>query len=189
MSGSNRAGTLWQVLTHLKLEAGEDAEPTKPCVFISYQHEDELESEKIADYLLGAEADVYFDKYDKGLSELVKEGDPDKVTERLRAGISNSTHMICVVSPRTVKSFWVPFEVGYGYDDLKLGILTLKGVSDSQLPDYMRTTKVIVRGVLSLNRFIADLLGREVSRLEEEGNIKAHIDYGHPLREILDYYK
>jgi len=38
--------------------------------------------------------------------------------------------MLVVVSPNTIYSNWVPWEVGYGYDNTHLGVLTLKGIED-----------------------------------------------------------
>ncbi|HUS09899.1 MAG TPA: toll/interleukin-1 receptor domain-containing protein [Pyrinomonadaceae bacterium] len=125
----------------------------KSCVFISHQQEDTEACEPIAQYLVELGVDVYFDKYDKALSPLTAAGNPNKVTQHIQEGIDFSTHMICVVSPKTVKSYWVPFEVGYGYSRITLGVLTLKGVEDGTLPEYMKTTNVI-RGTKSLNNFL-----------------------------------
>ena len=161
---------------------------SKPCVFISYHHEDESACQKIADYLINAEIDVYFDKYDKTLSQLVNEGNADKVTKRIQDGIDFSSHMLCVVSITTVKSYWVPFEVGYGYPKIALGIMTLKGVEESSLPEYMKTTKVI-RGTKSLNDFISGLLSQSVDSLSIKGLIRKASEQQHPLDEVLDWNK
>lgn len=158
----------------------------RPCVFLSHQKDDTAATEKIAEYLLQAGVDVYFDKYDKTLSQLVAEGNPDGVTARLQKGIDESTHMLCVVSSSTVKSYWVPFEVGYGYRHTKLGVLTLRGVAESDLPDYMRTTKVI-RGTRTLNAFIAELAGQQVGILEANRLVKSHTMTQHPLDTVLDW--
>ncbi len=143
--------------------------------------------ESIADYILNAGLDVYFDKNDKDLSKLVLEGNPDAVTLQIQKGIDSSTHMICVVSEKTVMSYWVPFEIGYGYGKVKrLGVLTLKGLRDSALPDYLRTANV-VRGTKSLNDFIADLLDESVKELVAEKALKRHSENPHPLDRVLDW--
>jgi hypothetical protein len=160
--------------------------PSGPCVFISHQREDSEACEPIASYLIDAGLDVYFDNYDRTLSELVQQGSPDGVTERIKKGIDLSSHMLCVVSVRTVSSFWVPFEVGYGYGKLRLGVLTLKGIPDESLPDYMKTTQVI-RGTRSLNEFIAELLGKAPGELMQEKAIKAYSERNHPLDDVLDW--
>lgn len=159
----------------------------RPCVFISHQNEDTQACEPIAEYLLGLGVDVYFDKYDKMLNQLTVNQDPTGVTKNIQEGIDLSTHMICVVSPTTIKSYWVPFEVGYGYSRIILGVLTLKGVEDAMLPEYMKTTKVI-RGTRSLNGFISELLGQPNSFLESRASFKATAS-PHPLDKVLDWNK
>jgi hypothetical protein len=159
----------------------------KPCVFISHQHEDTQACDPLAHYLVELGIDIYFDKYDKMLSQMTVASDPTQVTQHIQEGIDFSTHMICVVSPKTVKSYWVPFEVGYGYSRITLGVLTLKGIEDGMLPEYMKTTSVI-RGTKSLNRFIAELLGQPRDSLESRASLKASAA-NHPLERVLDWNK
>jgi hypothetical protein len=155
-------------------------------VFISHKKEDTDACRPIADYILQSGSDVFFDVYDETLSDLVTEGNPDKVTARIQEGIDYSTHMLCVVSPQTVHSYWVPFEVGYGYSKVQLGVLTLKGIEDTALPDYMRTVNV-VRGTKSLNEFIVNLLGRSEATLLQERVIKSNSQLNHPLDGVLEW--
>jgi len=157
----------------------------KPCVFISHQSEDTQACETIAEYLIGLGVDIYFDKYEKTLQQLTSNQDPAGVTKHIQEGIDFSTHMICVVSPTTVKSYWVPFEVGYGYSRIILGVLTLKGIEDAMLPEYLKTTKVI-RGTRSLNDFVSELLGRSKDFLESQASFKASAR-SHPLDNTLDW--
>jgi hypothetical protein len=159
----------------------------KSCVFISHQRDDTKACEALADYLLSIPIDVYFDKYDKSISQLVAEGNADKVTKHIQRGIDFSTHMICVVSSTTVKSHWVPFEVGYGYEQIPLGVLTLKGVTDPMLPEYLKTTNVI-RGTKSLNMFLSQLLGQNREFLESKVGYKS-VTMNHPLDNVLDYQR
>ncbi|MDQ3816325.1 MAG: toll/interleukin-1 receptor domain-containing protein [Acidobacteriota bacterium] len=160
-------------------------EPPVSCIFISHQREDTEACEPIAKYLMDAGVNVYFDKYDLTLTQVVQEGNPDKITKRIQDGINESTHMLCVVSKNTVKSYWVPFEVGYGYSRIPLAVLTLKGIPDESLPDYMRTTDVI-RGTHSLNDFITKLTGQSAETLAQRGAIKKHFE-AHPLDNVLDW--
>jgi TIR domain len=173
-----------------KVELGEGASPSqdRPCIFISHKREDTDDCALIADYILNAGLDVYFDQQDKTLSELVAEDNSDKVTERIQQGIDWSTHMLCVVSTHTIPSYWVPFEVGYGYGKVKLGVLTLKGIEEASLPDYMKTTHV-VRGTKSLNEFIASLLGESTTQLVAQKALMRHSESEHPLDAVLDWNK
>lgn len=191
--GENRAEPLTKLdIRFRQLEKsieGREFRFAGPCVFISHIKEDTEACEPIAIYIQNAGLDVYFDKYDKTLADLVREGNPDKVTERIQEGIELSSHMLCVVSPQTIHSYWVPFEVGYGCRAaIGLGVLTLKGLADDALPDYMRTTRV-VRGTLSLNQFIAELVGLSSESLIEDKALKRHSDIGHSLDCVLDWGK
>lgn len=180
----------FKAITHTLLEEKEASQRAEyregPCVFISHKREDTEACKKIADYLLSADVDVYFDEYDDTLSAIAAEGDEDRLTDRITDGINMSTHMLCVVSPRTVDSYWVPFEVGYGYEEIDLGIVTLKGIRDSDLPDYMKVTEV-VRGTRSLNALIAELLDEPTSRLEQRGDLMKESTLQHPLDDVLDW--
>lgn len=189
--GDNRADPFVKILIRLEKLSGMSAEKSNhsftPCIFISHVKEDTEACEPIAQYIREAGVDVYFDKYDKTLSELVREGNPDKVTERIQEGIDLSSHMLCVVSPQTIRSYWVPFEVGYGCKAaIGLGVLTLKGLADEALPDYMKTTRV-VRGTRSLNEFIAELIGTNSDHLIEQKALRRPSDPKHPLDYVLNW--
>jgi TIR domain len=121
------------------------------CVFISHQKADKDICRSIANYLISAGIDVYFDEYDQDLRIANQTQNPKAVTKAILKGIQNSSHMLCVVSPNTLDSKWVPFEVGFGYDKTKLGVLLLKGIKKEQLPDYIRAVDLIVPSIWHLN--------------------------------------
>ena len=60
--------------------------------------------------------------------------------------------MLCVISKNTLTSKWVPFEVGYGFDKTDLATVILKGVSNTELPDYIKTAPVI-RDIYDITSF------------------------------------
>ncbi len=158
------------------------------CVFLSHQKADRDICRKIADYLMAANINVYFDEDDNDLKDALQSQNPHAVTKAICKGIKSSTHMLCVISPNTITSRWVPFEVGYGYDQTYLGVLTLKGILESSLPDYIKTAKVIVRGTKSLNEFITSTLaGSSLIVMERNNLIKAHSMGSHPLDNYLDW--
>jgi hypothetical protein len=118
----------------------------RACVFLSHKKEDKPACRKIAEYLSKAEIDYFLDEEDSSLQQAVGSGDAHKITESIKKGITESSHMLVVVSEKTYKSQWVPFEVGYGHsslvdgtnDKLKLSILTLKDLSEKDLPIFMQ---------------------------------------------------
>lgn len=143
------------------------------CVFISHQKVDKNEAKKIADYLLQAGIDVYFDEYDKDLKLQHQINNPKAVTTAICNGINNSSHMLVIVSPNTLNSTWVPFEIGYGYDKTDLAVLCIKGISQSRLPEYVKVAPT-VRDIYDLNTKIEKISGKSKESLIQT---KAIIDY------------
>ncbi|MGS2739037.1 toll/interleukin-1 receptor domain-containing protein [Sinomicrobium sp. M5D2P17] len=172
----------------------------RPCVFLSHKREDKAECRKIAEYLKQAEIDYYLDEEDTELQNAAQSGNPILITENIKKGIKNSTHMLVVVSEKTYKSQWVPFEVGYGHsaildenlkedekpDRLKLSILTLKDISERSLPDYMQVGHII-RGTRSLNEYISKLNNKLEKSLINESRIFSNSKMTHPLDSILNW--
>lgn len=155
------------------------------CVFISHQKRDAAEARKVADYLEAAGVDVYFDEYDGDLKIQHQNGNPNAVTAAILNGINNSSHMLAVVSPNTMSSTWVPFEIGYGYDKTELAVLCLKGIPIGKLPEYVRT-KPIIRDIYDLNNLITNLSGKTKEILLESKKISDSSDTYNPLRDVMD---
>ena len=155
------------------------------CVFISHQQKDKEAAKEIADYLIAAGIDVYFDEYDKDLKIHHQSNNPRAVTDAIRTGINNSSHMLVVVSPNTLYSTWVPFEIGYGYDKTDLYALCLKGIPKKGVPEYVRSA-AIIRDIDDLNNLIS-----RISKVDKEILIQKRMmsDYGNqanPLRDVMD---
>lgn len=155
------------------------------CVFISYQRKDREAAIKIAEYLQGAGIDVYIDIYDKELKIQHQNGNPKEVTKAICNGINNSSHMLVLVSPDTMVSTWVPFEIGYGYDKTDLGVLCLKGIPKGKLPEYVRTA-TIVRDIYDLNGLIERLSGKKKELLLETKMMSDYNSYSNPLLSVMD---
>jgi hypothetical protein len=152
------------------------------CVFISHQKKDSSACSKIADYLKESGIDVYFDEYDSDLKIAVQSEKPKQVVNAIKAGINNSTHMLCVISPNTLYSKWVPFEVGYGYDITKVLVLTLKGIKSTDLPDYIKAVPII-RYIYDINKFIKEKKGEYIL---EARKFSDYSSYSHPLINLMD---
>lgn len=153
------------------------------CVFVSYQSQDREAAKQIADYLLSAGIDVYFDQYDGDLRISNQTNNPKKLLDSLCKGINSSSHMLVVVSSGTMKSRWVPFEIGFGYDKTSLFTLCLKGIPKGALPEYLQTTNII-RDIYDLNRIIPRLTNKSFDLLKSQNLIFE--DYSSPLNNIMD---
>ncbi|MFN8323969.1 MAG: toll/interleukin-1 receptor domain-containing protein [Chitinophagales bacterium] len=155
------------------------------CVFLSYQKNDLDAAVKVAEYLQNANIDVYFDRYDSDLKHHHQNGNPKEVTKAICNGINNSSHMLALVSPGTMYSTWVPFEIGFGYDKTDLSVLCLKGIPKGKLPEYVRAAP-IVRDIYDLNLFVERLTGRKKELLFETKNLSDHSSYYNPLSNVMD---
>jgi predicted metal-dependent phosphotriesterase family hydrolase len=151
-------------------------------VFISHQKLDREPCAQIAKYLKDAGIEVYFDEFDKDLQQATQANDPKGVVNAIKKGVNQSTHMLCVISPNTLNSKWVPFEVGYGYDKTYLGTLTLKGIKSSELPEFIKIAPII-RDIYDLNKFV-EQHGNKY--LFETRKYKDYSSYSHPLANIMD---
>jgi hypothetical protein len=159
----------------------------RPCVFLSHKREDKDACKKIASYFRDAGIDYYLDEEDSALQYASSISDPIKITEIIKEGIRASTHMMVVVSDKTYKSLWVPFEVGYGHasildqeklklseDRIKLSVLTLKDIAEKTLPDYLQVGYVI-KGTKSEKSLINE------TRIFSSGQMN------HPLDNVLNW--
>jgi len=155
------------------------------CVFLSHQKKDTSETKKIADYLLESGIDVYFDEYDEDLKETNKSLNPEKVTQAILKGINSSSHMLVVVSPNTMYSNWVPFEIGFGFDKTDLGVLTIKGIKKGELPSYLRTAKRI-RDIYDINLFVKRLTKKDEYELIKGSVFEQWDTSYHPLSNVMD---
>jgi hypothetical protein len=155
------------------------------CIFISHQQKDKEAAKKIADYLLAAGIDVYFDEYDKDLKIQNQGKNPKGVTQAICNGINNSSHMLVLVSPNTLVSTWVPFEIGYGFEKTDLAVLCLKGIPKGGLPEYIRTAKII-RDIHDLNILVASTTGKSQEILLETKMMSNFSNHLNPLASVMD---
>lgn len=171
----------------------------RPCVFLSHKREDKEACRTIASYFKNAGIDYYLDEEDSVLQHASSNKDPIKITESIKKGIRESTHMMVVVSDKTYKSQWVPFEVGYGHasildkenlitreDRIKLSVLTLKDIVEKTLPDYLQVGYVI-KGTKSLNDYISKITDRLEKSLISESRIFSNSQTRHPLDDVLNW--
>ena len=179
-----------------------DKEPTvktRPCVFISHKREDKDACIIIGNYIKNAGIDYYLDIEDNNLQSASNSNDPIKITESIKEGIKNSSHMLVVVSEKTYKSLWVPFEVGYGHasildqdklniesNKIKLSVLTLKDIAEASLPDYLQVG-YIIKGTKSLNTYINKINDRIEKSFINEVRMMSHTELIHPLDNVLNW--
>ncbi|MEB2781461.1 toll/interleukin-1 receptor domain-containing protein [Algoriphagus sp. C2-6-M1] len=155
------------------------------CIFLSHKNEDKEACLEIGKYLEEAGIDYYLDIYDQELQYASAQNDPIKITQHIKDGVRFSTHMIVVLSEKTIKSQWVPFEIGYGHASLvddnlevlkdnelfNLSFLTLIEISEIPIPDFLKIAFPI-KGIKSLNEFLEKIKpkGAELTKYFDSKN-------------------
>lgn len=155
------------------------------CVFISYQSNDRDAAKKIADYILAGGVDVYFDQYDTDLRIFHQTQEPKLLVQALCKGINKSSHMLVVVSPTSLNSKWIPFEIGFGYDKTKVITLCLKNIPVKGLPEYIQTTPII-RDIYDLNKQLSNWSNSSQDVLSKAERIFDHENLYNPLTSVMD---
>lgn len=157
---------------------------TKPRVFISHQKKDSDIACVVAEYLLNAGIDIYFDQFDKSIDR----SDPHSVVRAIRRGIENSSHMLVLFLINTFGSMWVPWEIGYAYNTaVSLNVLRLKGVPKEKLPEYLKVVKMVM-SIYQLNSLIADIRKINRDQLLLENISYSESNVYNPLNNIMDCY-
>lgn len=122
-------------------------------VFISHKKEDRVYAKKVADYIMDAGIDVYFDEYDNKIDR----SNPKSIVAAIKKGMQLSTHMIVIFTSNTLNSKWVPWEIGYSdATRMEMRILKMIDIKKDQLPEYLQVAKVLY-DILDLDVFIAKI--------------------------------
>lgn len=164
----------------------------KPIVFLSHKSEDKKFVEAIGEYLMKAGIDIYLDKNDFKLQSAVAMEDPKKITECIQEGISKSDYILCFVSNKTINSWWVPYEIGYGKKANKK-ISTLVKSNVEYIPDFLKI-EPIIDNIEDINVYIKRILDKyNVPLMEQqwfsEDKSKDHIVRPSKYHELSNYLK
>jgi hypothetical protein len=159
-----------------------------PCIFLSHISVDKPTAIALAKYIMNhGGIDVYLDIHDEELQLAVAINDPIGITDFIEQGLSHSTHIMCLVSASTVRSWWVPYELGFAKKAGKhLSTLKVKGEID--LPAYLEIS-TILRGIESLNDYLTRVrrtLEKRTASILSEALIPEYAQR-HPLDQYLDW--
>lgn len=127
---------------------------SQPCVFISHKKEDADFARNLSDYVMERGINVYFDENDPILAKEHKS--PDEVVNAIKKGLEKSTHMIIVLSKKTLESNWVPWEVGFASaKDKEYRLLRLNDVL-GEVPEFYKVAKIL-NDYDDLNKYLASM--------------------------------
>lgn len=195
MKGINRALATSMVLENRNFSHG------KKCVFLSHKSEDKDDCIKIEEYLNNAGIDTYLDINDAELQIAWMNQDIETMTNCIKKGIKESTHILCIISEKTIDSKWVPFEIGYAHSSIidanpdkkskkyRVSILKLEDISEDTLPEYLQIVPNI-EGGKSFDDYINNVLNSsEYQFINESKNLRLYSKHNHPLYGILNLNK
>ena len=99
-----------------------------PKLFISYAHEDSRMADQIERLCQEIGIQCFLDRKDIHWGE--------SITKAVGNGLDEATHVVLIVSPASLKSMWVPFEIGFAFGTGKqvLPVLTHPSLD---LPGYL----------------------------------------------------
>jgi hypothetical protein len=131
----------------------------KQCVFLSHRRVDKAAVVAIAHYIRDSGVNIYLDANDQHLQAADRAGDDATVANCIERGISFSTDVLALISEKTQRSWWVPYELGYGKMAGKiLACLKLKDVA--KLPSFLSIVKQILNRQ-ELKGYVQDIKRRE----------------------------
>ena len=131
-------------------------------VFISYRHNDLEKAFAISRRLQNEGVTVYLDKLDQ------ESQTTSDITALITKRIMQCTHLLAIASQTTVRSWWVPFEIGEA-TIVDRRIATFQ-IGQTDLPDYLRKWPVMNREAhldLFIKAYKAERDGGTVRRLHE----------------------
>ncbi len=114
----------------------------KTRVSISHQRADKNLARSVAHGFEMRGVYYYFDEDDADLQEAAARGESaaGQVVHAIEKGLAHSTHLLAILSPNTMGSWWVPYEIGSararGYETV-----TLVSAMPASLPEYIRICK------------------------------------------------
>ena len=105
----------------------------KPDVFVSHKNEDKNTAEKVAETIAKCGLTAYLDIWDPNV-----DGDGPELVDYISSVIGCCSSLIAVVSRNTIRSWWVPLEIGIAItEDLYLGTFLTSTYMKSDFPSYL----------------------------------------------------
>lgn len=115
-------------------------------IFLSHKKEDELLAKGIALYLIVEGIDNYCDVLDDHIDEAAED-----LADYFRTKLSECTHLMALVSKKTVGSWWVPFEIGIATE--REYPISTYFIESCATPDYLKKWPFL-RSTSDLKKYI-----------------------------------
>ncbi len=124
----------------------------KPLVFISYCHTDKDYVRVFTEKLKKIEVQYFLDQ------KKIQWG--DSITDEVRSALNECIAVVVIISPASLKSQWVPFEIGHALGANAMGvnkkILPLLTHPSLDIPAYLKDVNCISEIDLAIRYFQSD---------------------------------
>ncbi len=164
--------------------------PSAPCIFLSHRSTDKEAVRKIGEYIMAQGIDVYLDADDPNLQKADRDNDHQAITTAIELGITNSTDLLAYVTPNTVASPWVPYEIGFAKRDGSQ-LAAMKSKDLTALPSYLVIVHQIT-GIESLKDYLQKIIKRDATPGQQVVKLSRILDMkiedaglSHPLSRYL----
>lgn len=140
MAGTNRYR---EIQRRYNITASSYSGRNDVCVFICHKSEDKPAARDISNYLKNdVGVDVYIDEDNEALQVAARLGDSQRIVDYIREGIEVSTHLLAVISEKSKRSWWVPYEIGVAEEqELEIAHVILRDVGS--IPAFLEITEII----------------------------------------------
>ncbi len=135
-----------------------------PCVFISHSKKDKTLAKTIADVLIAASVNVYFDENDKLLQSHLLLGVDAAVVRCIDEGLDKSSHLLGIITNNSKNSWWVPYEIGRTRA-FKKPCAHFIAADVADLPSFIKIEKIIIDRI-RLRGWIAQISGQSYQLVE-----------------------
>ena len=108
------------------------SDDTEIDVFVSHKKEDAPKAREVAACIATYDLTAWLDELDPHVHP-----DADNLTEIIRERLDRSLSIMAVISPITKESWWVPFEIGIGYEKEKQFATYCEEPRHTSLPEFL----------------------------------------------------
>lgn len=113
-------------------------------MFLSHRSADKQAVRELAEYLEHLQVFYYFDERDETLRRLREQGhsEPQAIVNAIDEGIAHSTHLLAILSRRTIGSWWVASEIGVSRAKcVSTAFLFLPSITPEMIPEHVQTAR------------------------------------------------
>lgn len=136
-----------------------------PTVFVSHRSRDKPAARAVSHLLRSLGVHVWLDEDDADLRIAKRRGEfgAQGIVHSIERGVKHSSNLLGLLSPRTMGSWWVPYEIGYSRaaDKVSSFVISASDARGIELPEFISTSPTYW-SVDELARWAATLNGNNL---------------------------